>query len=58
MAEQTMTDLVALAQTGDAGAFATLYEQYEPAVCRFLRGRLGGSQEAAEDLTSVVFLKV
>jgi RNA polymerase sigma-70 factor (ECF subfamily) len=57
MAEQ-MTELVALARSGDAGAFATIYEQYAPAVCRFLRIRLSGSQETAEDVTSAVFLKV
>jgi RNA polymerase sigma-70 factor (ECF subfamily) len=57
MAEQ-MTELVALARGGDAGAFATLYEQLEPSVSRFLRVRLGGSQETAEDVTSTVFLRI
>jgi RNA polymerase sigma-70 factor (ECF subfamily) len=58
MAEHATSDLVALAQGGDAAAFAALYERHAPAVCRFLRARLGGSPETAEDLASAVFLKV
>lgn len=57
MTEQ-LADLVALARSGDTAAYATLYEQHAPAVCRFLRSRLNGSQEEAEDITSTVFLKV
>ena len=51
-------DLVRLAQQGDAAAFATLYEQYAPAIARYLRRRLGGPDEAVEDLTAEVFVKV
>ena len=51
-------DLVRLAQQGDAAAFGALYEQYAPAVARYLRHRLGGPEEAVEDLTAEVFVKV
>jgi RNA polymerase sigma-70 factor (ECF subfamily) len=55
---QHESDLLTRAQQGDAGAFAELYELHSPAVHRFLLTRLAGSHEAAEDVTSVVFLKV
>ena len=51
-------DLVRRAQAGDAAAFADLYEEYAPAVARFLRRRLHGPDELVEDLTAEVFLKV
>jgi RNA polymerase sigma-70 factor (ECF subfamily) len=55
---QHESDLLTRAQQGDASAFAALYEQHSPAVCRFLQSRLAGSREAAEDVTTVVFVKV
>src|SRR3954470_6688624 len=51
-------ELVAKAQQGDQMAFATLYETYRPLVYRFLRRRLDGSDEAVEDLTEDVFVKL
>jgi RNA polymerase sigma-70 factor, ECF subfamily len=51
-------ELVARAQQGDQMAFATLYEQYRPLVYRFLRRRLDGADEAVEDLTEDVFVKL
>ena len=51
-------DLVRLAQQGDTAAFGALYEQYAPAIARYLRRRLGASEEVLEDLTSELFVKV
>ncbi len=58
MATEQLAELVARAQRGDSRAFAELYEQDAPAVYRFLRGRLDGPDETAEDLTADVFVKV
>jgi RNA polymerase sigma-70 factor (ECF subfamily) len=55
---QQAAALVALAQQGDQQAFATLYEYYRPLVYRFLRRRLDGADEAVEDLTEDVFVKL
>jgi RNA polymerase sigma-70 factor (ECF subfamily) len=55
---QEAAALVALAQQGDQQAFATLYEHYRPLVYRFLRRRLDGADEAVEDLTEDVFVKL
>ena len=51
-------DLVVQAQQGDSRAYATLYEHFSPGVFRFLRSRLNGAEEIAEDLTSTVFVKI
>ena len=58
MSAREAAELVAKAQQGDQMAFATLYEQYRPLVYRFLRRRLDGSDEAVEDLTEDVFVKL
>ena len=50
--------LVERARAGDGGAFANLYEQFEPQIYRYLLRRLGGNRTTAEDLTTEVFLKV
>lgn len=50
--------LVALAQGGDSGAFAELYEQFAPVIQRFLLRHVNGDRELAEDLTGDVFVKV
>jgi RNA polymerase sigma-70 factor, ECF subfamily len=55
---QAAAELVTRAQQGDQTAFASLYEQYNPLVYRFLRRRLDGSDEIVEDLTEDVFVKV
>ena len=55
---QRAAELVSLAQQGDSQAFAELYETYSPAVYRFLRRRLDGSDEVVQDLTADVFVKV
>lgn len=48
--------LVAAAQAGDRGAFATLYRTYAPGLNRYLRARLR-NQAVAEDLASETFLR-
>lgn len=53
-----VSETVILAKQGDSAAFAALYEEYSPTIYRFLRRRLEGSDEAAEDLTEDVFAKV
>jgi RNA polymerase sigma-70 factor (ECF subfamily) len=55
---QQAAALVALAQQGDQQAFADLYEAYRPLVYRFLRRRVDGNDEAVEDLTEDVFVKL
>lgn len=50
--------IVSLAKQGDSAAFGALYEEYAPMIYRFLRRRLDGSDEAVEDLTEDVFVKV
>ena len=56
MATEQLVELVARAQQGDAEACAALYEQHAPEVFRFLRSRLSGRDEIAEDLTADVFV--
>ncbi len=58
LSTQQAAALVALAQQGDQQAFADLYEAYRPLVYRFLRRRLDGADEAVEDLTEDVFVKL
>ena len=58
MATEQVAELVARAQQGDAEACAALYEQHAPAVFRFLRSRLTGPDETAEDLTADVFVSM
>jgi RNA polymerase sigma-70 factor (ECF subfamily) len=58
MSTRQAAELVARAQQGDQQAFATLYETYRPLVYRFLRRRLDGADEAVEDLTEDVFVKL
>ena len=55
---QRVAELVSMAQQGDSVAFAELYETYSPAVYRFLRRRLDGSDEVVQDLTADVFVKI
>ncbi|MFN8524036.1 MAG: sigma-70 family RNA polymerase sigma factor [Chloroflexota bacterium] len=50
--------VVERAQQGDGAAFTELYEEYAPQIYRYLFRHLGGSREAAEDLTAEVFVKV
>ena len=50
-------NLIERARMGDTGAIAVFYEQYHDAIYRFLYYRLGDPQ-AAEDLTSEVFLRM
>ena len=61
MGERHPTDqddaaLVARAQAGEVEAFGSLYERYFDLVFRYLRSRVGDSQEA-EDLSATVFLR-
>ena len=53
-----VSELVRQAQAGDAVAFAALYQEYSPTIYRFLRRRMAGPDEAIEDLTEDVFVKV
>ncbi len=46
--------LMARAQAGERAAAELLWERYYPKVCRFMRSRLWGSGDAAEDLASDV----
>jgi RNA polymerase sigma-70 factor (ECF subfamily) len=49
--------LVRRAQQGEQGAFAEIYEQYQPAVYRYVYYRVG-DVPTAEDLTSTVFMRL
>ncbi|MEV0090385.1 sigma-70 family RNA polymerase sigma factor [Streptomyces sp. NPDC050738] len=49
-------ELIARARTGDPDAFATLYNDHERAVFRYIVARVGHRQ-IAEDLTSETFLR-
>ncbi|MCB0180374.1 MAG: sigma-70 family RNA polymerase sigma factor, partial [Anaerolineae bacterium] len=49
-------ELIRQATSGDANAFAGLYDAYVDEVYRFILHRVGNKQ-TAEDLTSQVFLK-
>lgn len=50
-------DLISLAETGDAGAFAALYDRHSRSAYS-LAYRMMGERQAAEDLVQDVFLKV
>jgi RNA polymerase sigma-70 factor, ECF subfamily len=50
-------DLISLAETGDAGAFAALYDRHSRSAYS-LAYRMMGDKQAAEDLLQDVFLKV
>jgi RNA polymerase sigma-70 factor (ECF subfamily) len=50
-------DLISLVQTGDAEAFATLYDRHSRAAFS-LAYRMMGERQAAEDLAQEAFLKV
>jgi RNA polymerase sigma-70 factor (ECF subfamily) len=58
MVVEDVWPLVERAQAGDGRAFGELYARYAPGVLRFHRDHLNGCQEAAEDLTQDVFIKV
>ncbi|WP_129841208.1 ECF subfamily RNA polymerase sigma factor, BldN family [Streptomyces sp. RFCAC02] len=51
-----MMDLVERAQSGEAEAFGSLYDQYSDTVYRYIYYRVGG-RATAEDLTSETFLR-
>lgn len=51
-----MMDLVERAQSGEAEAFGSLYDQYSDTVYRYIYYRVGG-KATAEDLTSETFLR-
>ncbi len=55
---ENVKEVVSQAKQGDSAAFAALYEEYSPTIYRFLRRRLDGPDEAVEDLTEDVFVKV
>jgi len=57
MLEATTPEIIARAQTGDPTVITALYEQYRAGVFRYLYYRVGETQ-AAEDLTSEVFLRM
>jgi RNA polymerase sigma-70 factor (ECF subfamily) len=57
MPHDTTNDLVERARSGDGAAFAALYDVFAARVYRFFRFRVA-SDEAAEDLTQRVFLKM
>jgi RNA polymerase sigma-70 factor (ECF subfamily) len=57
MPDDTTSDLVERAQSGDGAAFAALYDVFAPRVYRFFRFRVA-SADAAEDLTQRVFVKM
>ncbi|HLC01468.1 MAG TPA: sigma-70 family RNA polymerase sigma factor [Anaerolineales bacterium] len=50
------SDLISLAQSGDADAFGELYLRYVNPIYRYIRMRVGDAH-AAEDLTEMVFLR-
>ncbi|MCD6552780.1 MAG: hypothetical protein J7M16_02080 [Anaerolineae bacterium] len=47
--------LIQRAQQGNPAAFAEIYDQYQPAVYRYIYYRVGDTA-TAEDLTSEVFV--
>lgn len=49
--------LIQRAQSGDAAAFAEIYDRYQPPVYRYIYHRVG-SEHAAEDLTAEVFVRM
>lgn len=51
------TDLIKRAQQGDLEMISALYEQHQQSIFRYLYYRVG-DQQAAEDLTSEVFLRM
>jgi RNA polymerase sigma-70 factor (ECF subfamily) len=57
MHDATQAELLARAQQGDEAAIGELYEQYSVRIFRYLYYRLG-NQQAAEDLTSEVFIRL
>lgn len=50
-------DLIQRARQGDNGAIGWLFERYQPVLFRYLYYRVG-DQQAAEDLTSEVFVRM
>jgi RNA polymerase sigma-70 factor (ECF subfamily) len=52
-----VVELVDRARTGDAEAFAALYDRYVDRVYRFVLYRVHGDSALSEDLTSEVFLR-
>lgn len=57
MQKFTDSELIRRAQKQDSGAVSALYQKYHQDIFRFLY-YLTGEQEAAEDLTSEVFLRL
>ncbi len=57
MPDDIQTDLILRAQNGDANVIGAIYERYHLSIYRYLYYRLGDRQ-AAEDLTSDVFLRM
>jgi RNA polymerase sigma-70 factor, ECF subfamily len=57
MQEPHLSELIERARRGNPEAAASLYEQYHPAIFRYLYYRLA-ERGAAEDLTGDVFLKM
>lgn len=55
--EAVSKETIKRAQNGDANAISELYEQYKPAVYRYLYFRCEG-QQVAEELTTEVFIRV
>jgi RNA polymerase sigma-70 factor (ECF subfamily) len=55
--DATILDLIPACQRGDAGAVEALYDLYANRIYRYLLGRTGNT-DAAEDLTTEVFLRV
>lgn len=54
---QSETALLERARRGDRAALATIYDEYSPAIYRYLYRRVGNAR-LAEDLTGQVFLKL
>lgn len=57
MVEVLNTDTLVRARRGDSGVITALYERYRLVIFRYLFYRVG-DQQAAEDLTSEVFLRM
>ncbi len=57
MPNDIQTDLILRAQNGDTAVIGAIYERYHISVYRYLYYRIGDRQ-AAEDLTSDVFLRM
>ncbi len=57
MYEVLNTDTLVRARSGDSGVITALYERYRLVIFRYLFYRVG-DQQAAEDLTSEVFLRM